>query len=64
MVGLEVQESRSSMNFGWKFLDDYYEEWGMGIGGGGGERGKGKEKGKEKGKGERGRDGIHLDLDK
>lgn len=51
------------MNFGWKFLDDYYEEWVMGIGGGG-ERGKGKEKGKGKGKGERGRDGIHLDLDK
>lgn len=44
----EVQESRSSMNFGWKYLDDYEE-----LGGGEG-----------KGKGERGRDGIHLDLDK
>lgn len=53
---LEVQESRSSMNFGWKSLDDY-EEWGMGMGGGG----RGKEKEKEK---DGGRVPIHLDLDK
>lgn len=51
---MEVQESRSSMNFGWKFLDDYYEEFGGGRGGAEkGEKGKGgKEKEKGKGKGE------------
>lgn len=44
------------MNFGWKFLDDYEEFGGRGTGEGGGKK-------KGKGKGERGRDGIHLDLD-
>lgn len=39
---LEVQESRSSMNFGWKFLDDYEEFWG------GGGRNEKKKRGKRK----------------
>lgn len=48
----EFQESRSSMNFEWKFLDDY-EDFDLG-GKGKGEKGKGKGKGgkeKEKDKG-------------
>lgn len=54
---LEVQESRSSMNFGWKFLDDY-EDFMRNMGGRGGGEG-GKEKEKEKGKG-KGKLGVYI----